>query len=232
MAIMENEKAIWLTGDGRVNEIIDRLRDYRNSDLLCLYREANAYDGSFEFANTFDVSDLACIFSNINDLVHAIVYGDVTSIVDEVRLDECGNLENVTEETLYDECGDYIKKLAKWLMDNHCQVDGLYTEDEELFNKWQEIDSVATKKNSVSLRLKGVTMKFTMDMTYSYKGSLCHTVTLEQHTETGNIVIVTNYGEAVAVCASGNQVAKVLKDLSDEKYAQFKKGLIVNGILR
>lgn len=62
-------------------------------------------------------------------------------------------------------------------------------------------------------------MKFTMDMAYSYKGSFCHTVTLEQHTETGNISIVTNYGEIVAVCASGNQAAEVLKDLSDGKYA-------------
>jgi hypothetical protein len=219
MAIMENEKAIWLTGDGRVNEIIDRLRDYRDSDLLYLYREANGYSGGFEFADTFDVSDLTCIFDNTNDLVHAIINGNVSNIVDEVRFDRFGNLESVTEETLYKDCEDYVEELAEWLMDNYCHVDGLYTEDEELFNKWQEIDSAAIKKNSVSLRLEGVTMKFTMDMTYSYKGSLCHTVTLEQHTETGNITIVTNYGEVVAVCASGNQVAEVLKDLSDGKYA-------------
>lgn len=223
MAIMENEKAIWLTGDERVNEIINRLRDYKEIDLLDIYREANSYDGSFEFADTFDVSDLNCIFSNVNDLVHAIIHGKVTNIIDEIRFDEHGNLESVTEETLYADCEDYVEELAEWLMNNYSQVDGLYAEDEVLFNKWQEIDSVAIKKNSVSLRWEGVTMKFTMDMVYSYKGSLCHTVTLEQHAETGNITIVTNYGETVAVCASGNQVAKVLKDLSDGECAFFQQ---------
>ena len=137
---MENEKAIWLTGDGRVNEIVDRLRNYRDSDLLYLYREANSYDGSFEFAYTFDVSDLTCIFDNTNDLVHAIIHGNVTNITDEVRFDGYGELETVTEETLYADCEDYVEELAEWLMNNYSQVDGLYAEDEVLFNKWQEKD--------------------------------------------------------------------------------------------
>lgn len=219
MAIMENEKAIWLTGDGRVNEVVDRLRDYRDSDLLYLYREANSYDGSFEFAYTFDVSDLTCIFDNTNDLVHAIIHGNVTNITDEVRFDGNGDLESVTEEALYADCEAFIEELAEWLMNNHSQVDGLYTEDEELFNKWQEIDDVAIKKNSVSLRFSGTTMKLTVNMIYNYKGSFCDTVTLEHYAENGNVGIVTSYGETVAVCASGNKAAEVLKDLSDGKYA-------------
>lgn len=58
-----------------------------------------------------------------------------------------------------------------------------------------------------------------MDMVYPFKGSICCTVTLEKNMETGNIAVITNYGEVVAVCTGGNQVAEVLKDLSDEKYA-------------
>ena len=142
MAIMENEKAINLTGNERINEIINRLNDYEKNDLLYIYREANSYDGSFEFADTFDVDDLTYIFDNTSNLVHAIIYGNVTNVVDEVRFDECGNLENVTERELYAECEDYVEELAEWLMDNHSNViDGLYTEDEELFNMWCEIDN-------------------------------------------------------------------------------------------
>lgn len=141
MAIMENEKAINLTGNERINEIINRLNDYEKSDLLCLYREANGYSGGFEFADTFDIDDLVCIFSNTSNLVHAIIYGNVTNVVDEVRFDECGNLENVTERELYADCEDYVEELAEWLMDNYNNVDSLYTEDEELFNMWCEIDN-------------------------------------------------------------------------------------------
>ena len=39
MAIMENEKAILLIGNERINEIANRLRDYEKDDLLFLYRE-------------------------------------------------------------------------------------------------------------------------------------------------------------------------------------------------
>lgn len=62
--------------------------------------------------------------------------------------------------------------------------------------------------------------KFAMDMVYSFKGSLCHYVVLEKDVQSGSITVVTNYGEVVAVCTGGNQAAEVLKDLSDEKYAQ------------
>lgn len=141
MAIMENKKAVNLTGNERINEIVNRLNDYEKSDLLCIYREATCYDASFEFANTFDIDELTYIFGNTSNLVHAIIYGNVTNVVDEVRFDEWGNLESVTEQELYDECKDYVEELAEWLMDNHSNVDGLYTEDEELFNMWCEIDN-------------------------------------------------------------------------------------------
>lgn len=141
MAIMENEKAILLIGNERINEIANRLRDYEKDDLLFLYREASCYDGSFEFANTFDIDDLTCIFSSITNLVYAIICGNVTNVIDEVRFDRYGNLESVTDLELYDDCEDYVEELAEWLIDNYNHIDGLYTEDEELLDAWDKIDN-------------------------------------------------------------------------------------------
>lgn len=61
--------------------------------------------------------------------------------------------------------------------------------------------------------------KITLDMCYGYKGSFNGTVTLRKNIEDNTISIITDYGEVVAVCTSGHGVAKVLKDLNDEKYA-------------
>ena len=61
--------------------------------------------------------------------------------------------------------------------------------------------------------------KFTLDMSYDYKGSYNGTVTLQKDMENDIISVITDYGEVVAVCTSGHDVARVLKDLDDEKYA-------------
>ena len=61
--------------------------------------------------------------------------------------------------------------------------------------------------------------KITLDMCYGYKGSFNVTVNLRKNIEDNTISIITDYGEVVAVCTSGHGVAKVLKDLNDEKYA-------------
>lgn len=61
--------------------------------------------------------------------------------------------------------------------------------------------------------------KFVLDMCYGYKGSSNCTVILEKDEEYNIVSIITDYGEVVANCCSGNSVAKVLKDLNDGKYA-------------
>ena len=60
--------------------------------------------------------------------------------------------------------------------------------------------------------------KFVMLMGYYYKGSMNSTVTLQNNEEDGTISVITDYGETVAVCTSGSSVAKVLKDLDEDKY--------------
>ena len=61
--------------------------------------------------------------------------------------------------------------------------------------------------------------KIVMGMCYGYKGSSNCYVILQKNTEDDTISVITSYGEVVAVCTSGSRVAKVLKDLDDEKYA-------------
>jgi hypothetical protein len=61
--------------------------------------------------------------------------------------------------------------------------------------------------------------KFVMYMDYNYKGSINCTVTLQNNEAIGSVSVITDYGEVVAVCTSGNGVVKVLKDLVDNKYA-------------
>lgn len=62
-------------------------------------------------------------------------------------------------------------------------------------------------------------MEFVLDMSYCYNGSSNCTVTLRKNEEDDTISVITDYGEVVAVCISGHGVARVLKDLDDEKYA-------------
>lgn len=61
--------------------------------------------------------------------------------------------------------------------------------------------------------------KITLNMSYGYKGSMNCTVALQKNENDDTISVITDYGEVVAVCTSGHGVARVLKDLDDEKYA-------------
>ena len=61
--------------------------------------------------------------------------------------------------------------------------------------------------------------KFVLNMCYGYKGSSNCTVTLQKNKEDDTISVITDYGEVVAVCTSGHGIARVRKDLDDEKYA-------------
>lgn len=61
--------------------------------------------------------------------------------------------------------------------------------------------------------------KFIMPMSYGYKGSSNCYVRLQNNDKDGTISVITDYGEVVAVCTSGHGVARVLKDLDDDKYA-------------
>ena len=133
------EDAIKLKGDERKKEIIERLNDYTHKDLLSICREANSYDGSFDFADAFDLEDL-CAMMSAYDVARSIIFGDVTNVDDMVRFDAYGNLESVSEWDLKHEAYDQTDEIADWLMDYWNEAYSLYEDDKELFDAWENID--------------------------------------------------------------------------------------------
>lgn len=61
--------------------------------------------------------------------------------------------------------------------------------------------------------------RININMCYLYKGTINSFVTLQKSFESSSITVITEYDEVVAICYSGNSLAKVLKDLDDNKYA-------------
>ena len=56
-------------------------------------------------------------------------------------------------------------------------------------------------------------------MDYYYKGSTNCYVNLKKNIEDGTISLITDYGEIIATVISGRELAKILKDLAEHKYA-------------
>ena len=59
----------------------------------------------------------------------------------------------------------------------------------------------------------------TIPMCYFYKGSANCYLRLEKNLEDETISVITDYGETVTTVPSGHGLAKVLKDLGENKYA-------------
>ena len=74
------------------------------------------------------------------DIMCRIVFGNVNNVGGMLRFDAYGNLENVSEYELIEDCQGSICDMASWLMDNWYHIDGLYEEDKELFEAWDDID--------------------------------------------------------------------------------------------
>lgn len=110
---------------------------YSADDLLTLYRDANSWDGSFDWADTFDIEDACDMFADRMELARAIVYGDVTNIVEEVRLNGYGNLETVSAYELEQDASKNTEELAEWIIDNHeyCSL-SLWAKEHELLTAW------------------------------------------------------------------------------------------------
>lgn len=137
------EDAIKLKGDERKAEIAERLNDYNDADLLSICREACSWDGSFEDLYAFDAEDVG-VYVDTSDaygFMCRIVFGNVENVNDMLRFDAYGNLESVCEWDLEKEARDQIDEIADWLMDNWHEAYSLYSDDEELFNAWEDIDA-------------------------------------------------------------------------------------------
>lgn len=140
--MLDFEKAAKLEDyNERKAEIISRLNDYMDDDLHRLFCEAHSWDSSFDFVDCFEAEEIEHYIdtSDAYSFMCRIVFGNITSLgrYDMLRVNAYGNLESVTEYEIYHECKDNISDLADWLMDNWHRADGLYEEDEELFNAWE-----------------------------------------------------------------------------------------------
>lgn len=136
------EDVIKLTGDDRKKEIIERLNDYLNEDLLSICQEANAYDGSFDFVNVFDPEDIGNYVdtSDAYRFMCSIVFGNIENVNDMLRFNAYGNLVSVSQWQLESEARESIDEIADWLMDNWNKSYSIYGDDEDLFNAWWDID--------------------------------------------------------------------------------------------
>lgn len=85
------------------------------SELLQACREANSYNGQFDFCDYYEDIEEVCDFMSGYELARAIIYGDVTNVIDPVRFNGYGNLENVTEYELEQEALDYIDELLDFI---------------------------------------------------------------------------------------------------------------------
>lgn len=136
------ETAVKLDGDARKNEIVARLNDYLDDDLLSICREAFSWDGSFEELYAFDAEDIENHVDprEIYRLMCQIVYGNVQTVNELLRFDAYGNLESISEFDLGIEARDRIDDIAEWLLDNWHHCDNLYEDDYNLFSAWDEVD--------------------------------------------------------------------------------------------
>lgn len=85
------------------------------SELLQACREANSYNGQFDFCDYYEDIEEVCDFMSGYELARAIIYGDVTNVIEPVRFNAYGNLENVTEYDLEQEALDYIDELLDFI---------------------------------------------------------------------------------------------------------------------
>lgn len=85
------------------------------SELLQACRDANGYNGQFDFCDYYEDIEEVCDFMSGYELARAIIYGDVTNVIEPVRFNAYGNLENVTEYDLEQEALDYIDELLDFI---------------------------------------------------------------------------------------------------------------------
>lgn len=142
--MLDFDKAIRLTSDNdRKAEIVSRLNDYDNDDLIELFRSAFNRDGTFDFIDVFSADDINDVMRDNSpyEILCSVFFGNVTSVNDYLRFNAYRNLESVSEYELYNECVDSIDEMADWLMSNYYHIDSLYSDDYELLDAWDDIDN-------------------------------------------------------------------------------------------
>ena len=117
-------------------ELLKNWLEENSENRLTICREINSYDGSMDWADTYDLEELAS-FTSAYDLARAIIYGEVNNIEDEVRYNGYGNLETVDEYELEEESKNHIEEIIDFI-DTNGFSDIYCDELEEIFNESEE----------------------------------------------------------------------------------------------
>lgn len=113
-------------------------------ERLDICKSINSYDGSMDWADTWDLEDLASMVSAY-DLARAIIYGEVTNIIDEVRYNGYGNLETVDSYDLEKESENYISEIIDFIESKgfsylDCdELEEIYNENEDEDEESEEV---------------------------------------------------------------------------------------------
>lgn len=113
-------------------ELLKSWLEENSEERLSICRGINSYDGSMDWADTWDLEELA---SSIDayELARAIIYGEVTNIKDNAY----GNLETIDEYDLEQESKDYIDEIIDFIESNG--FSDLYCDElEEIYNESKE----------------------------------------------------------------------------------------------
>ena len=119
-------------------------RSYEGEALYGMMRYANSYNSAFEDLMVEDLTVLAdCM--DTEDLLRAVIYGDVNSILSPVMFDGNGNLQSVGMEDVYEMAKCQVDDLADYIVDNLGYMgeidESLFYGDEiELFRAWKNED--------------------------------------------------------------------------------------------
>ena len=104
-------------------------------ERLNICKSINDYDGSMDWADAWDLEELANC-TDAYELARSIIYGDVTNIEDEVRYNGYGNLESVESYDLEEKSADYITEIIDFIDSNgfsylNCdELEDIYLEKE------------------------------------------------------------------------------------------------------
>ena len=87
-----------------INEKLKELFTEDTDLLVEVTRSLNSWHGGWDFVDTWDLEELCACYDNHYEVVRAVIYGNVTNCMDDVRYDGYGNLESVTEYDVIDDC--------------------------------------------------------------------------------------------------------------------------------
>lgn len=121
-------------GDSKMRWDVDAVKGALSSlggdSLLDLFVEANAYDSSFPFCNTWEsVGEyLDARGLSAYEAVVLVIDSGIDDYTVPVRSDGCGGIETVDRDTLWAEARENVGSLAAWACENRDYVEDVIPE--------------------------------------------------------------------------------------------------------